>query len=839
MFRNYLMTAWRHIIKNRMFSIINILGLAIGFMSCIMILLFVRDELTYDSWVPEGERVVRLHSAFYAPGRPPFLTVRSAGRMMEAVQNYASAEVEAGVRLVRNNTSILSGDRAFDETVTFADGSFFDVFDLPLVAGTKESAFNKPMDFVISEDMAIKYFGRTDVVGETLTACCMEGNRVEAQVTGVFRNIPENSHMSLDLLLFMHPSMFANAPNILDTWNSVNTYTYFKLRPGVTAEDLKERIWYWVDNESPFVKQLQDNGMSGKPTDLIKLNVMPLHDLHLYARKDAGNMGDLNPMGDAQAVYAFAIVAILILVIASINFMNLSTARGIRRAREVALRKVLGASRLQVAGQFLGEAVAVAMLALLVALVGVELFLPLYNEAIDRALEFNLLTDLPFFAALIVAAVVVGMLSGSYPAAYLSRFRPARILKANKSTDVGGAGKFRTALVVFQFAISIGLIVCTAVIYAQTLYARNMDVGYTYKNKVELLGMGRDGLGENGEAIAEAIRKLPGVESVVFSSEAPSQDNENNGGFTLLAGADAGTSGNSVILNYHSMGYDFFKAYDITPLAGRTFDRAYGTDEISVIPAEENRTGTATAIINETAMRSLGLTSPTDAVGRVLRSNLFRTGQYDLEIIGVVPDIYFRSLKFGVRPTIYLNNPANFNVATVTFATNDVPGLLNQIENVWQQRAPMVPLRRQFLNDMIEAQYQSEDAQATMFAAFSVLAVVVACLGLYGLASFTAEQRTKEIGIRKVLGARVRDIVQLLVWQFSRPVLIANIIAWPVAWYVMSGWLEGFQYRLGGGYIWVMALVAGVLALLVSWATVASRAIRVAQTNPIRALRYE
>ncbi|WP_025896690.1 ABC transporter permease [Kordiimonas gwangyangensis] len=839
MFRNYLMTAWRHIIKNRMFSIINILGLAIGFMSCIMILLFVRDELTYDSWVPEGDRVVRLHSAFYSPGRPPFLTVRSAGRMMEAVQNYASAEVEAGVRLVRNNTSILSGDRAFDETVTFADGSFFDVFDLPLVAGTKESAFNKPMDFVISEDMAIKYFGRTDVVGETLTACCMEGNRVEAQVTGVFRNIPENSHMSLDLLLFMHPSMFANAPNILDTWNSVNTYTYFKLRPGVTAEDLKERIWYWVDNESPFVQQLQNNGMSGKPTDVVKLNVMPLHDLHLYARKDAGNMGDLNPMGDAQAVYAFAIVAILILVIASINFMNLSTARGIRRAREVALRKVLGASRLQVAGQFLGEAVAVAILALLVALVGVELFLPLYNDAIDRALEFNLLTDLPFFATLIVAAVVVGMLSGSYPAAYLSRFRPARILKANKSTDVGGAGKFRTVLVVFQFAISIGLIVCTAVIYAQTLYARNMDVGYTYKDKVELLGMGRDGLGENGEAIAEAIRKLPGVESVVFSSEAPSQDNENNGGFTLLAGADAGTSGNSVILNYHSMGYDFFKAYDITPLAGRTFDRAYGKDEISVIPEEENRTGTATAIINETAMRSLGLTSPTDAVGRVLRSSLFRTGQYDLEIIGVVPDIYFRSLKFGVRPTIYLNNPANFNVATVTFATNDVSGLLNQIENVWQQRAPMVPLRRQFLNDMIEAQYQSEDAQATMFAAFSVLAVVVACLGLYGLASFTAEQRTKEIGIRKVLGARVRDIVQLLVWQFSRPVLIANIIAWPVAWYVMSGWLEGFQYRLGGGYIWAMALVAGVLALLVSWATVASRAIRVAQTNPIRALRYE
>ncbi|WP_262690763.1 ABC transporter permease [Kordiimonas aestuarii] len=839
MFRNYVMTAWRHIVKNRLFSLINILGLAIGLMSCILILLFVRDELTYDTWVPEGERVVRLHSAFYTPGRPPFLTVRSAGRMKDAMLTYASAEVEAGVRLVRTGTTILQDDRAFDEELTFADGSFFDVFELPLVAGTHENAFTKPMDLVISEDMAIKYFGRTDVVGEMLTACCMAGQQVEAQVTGVFKNIPENSHMSLDLLVYLDPSFFANAPNILDTWTSVNTYTYFKLRPGVTAEQFKERVWYWTDNESPFVQMLKNNGMDGKPTDAIKPNVMPLHDLHLRARRDAGNMGDLTPMGDVQSVYAFAIVAILILVIASINFMNLATARGIRRAREVAIRKVMGASRLQVASQFLGEAVVVAFAALLVALVGVEAALPIYNDAIDRTLEFRLIDDLPLLATLLAATVMVGLLSGTYPAAYLSRFRPSKILKANKSSDAGGASKFRTALVVFQFAISIGLIVCTAVIYGQTLYARTMDVGYTYDSKLALLGMRRDSVTEERDAIVQELRKLPGVEQVVLSSEAPSQDNENNSGFTLLAGADAGTTGEQVILNYHSMGYGFFEAYDIKPLAGRTFDEAYGTDEITAIPEGEERSGNASAIINETAMRSLGLSSPSAAVGRVLRSNLFQAGQYDLTIVGVVPDIYFRSLKFGVRPTIYLNQPNRFNVATVAFNTNDVSGLLADVQRVWTQHVPLVPLRRQFLNDMIDAQYQAEDSQATMFAAFSVLAVVVACLGLYGLASFTAEQRTKEIGIRKVLGARVRDIVSLLVWQFSRPVLIANIIAWPAAWFLMSGWLEGFQYRLGGGYIWMMALAAGLLALLVSWLTVASRAIRVAQTNPIHALRYE
>lgn len=839
MFKNYLMTAWRHIIKNRLFSLINVLGLAIGLMSCILILLFVRDELTYDQWIPEGDRVVRLHSAFYSPGRPPFLTVRSAGRMMEAMKNYASAEVEDGVRLVVEGTSILHEDRAFDETVYFADGSFFNVFPLPFADGDASRAFSKPMDLVISEDVAIRYFGRTDVVGETLTSCCLDSTPITLQVTGVIKNVPENSHFDIDFLVYMDPAMFDPYPNILNTWTSVNTYTYFKLREGATAADLKERLYYWLDNESPFVEMGRAQGMEGKPSGFIRPNVMPLHDLHLHARKDAGNMGDLNAMGDVQSVYAFAIVAILILVIASINFMNLATARGIRRAREVALRKVMGASRLQVAGQFLGEAVAVACIALLVALVGVETALPVYNDAINRTLEFDLTGDLPLFAALVGVAVVVGLLSGSYPAAYLSHFRPAKILKSNKSSDSAGASKFRTVLVVFQFAISIGLIVCTAVIYGQTQYARNMDVGYSYESKLELLGMRRAGVAEQRDAIADALRQIPGVESVVYSSEAPSQDNENNTGFQLLSNEDEGTGGDEVVINYHSMGYDFFEAYDVKPLAGRTFDRAFGTDETVAIPEEENRMGASSVVINETAMRALGLRSPEEAVGRVLRANVWQAGQYDLTIIGVTPDIYFRSLKFGVRPTVYFNQPDRFNVATITFNTNDIPALLNNVEKVWTEFAPLVPMRREFLVDMLDAQYQAEDAQATMFAAFSVLAVIVACLGLYGLASFTAEQRTKEIGIRKVLGATVRDIVQLLVWQFSRPVLIANIIAWPLAWYVMSGWLEGFQYRLDSSFIWVLAIAAGAIALLVSWLTVASRAIKVAQSNPIHALRYE
>jgi len=836
MFRNYLLTAWRHIMKNRLFSAINVFGLAIGMMSCILILLYVRDELTFDQWVPNADKVVRIHSAYYPPDRPPFLTVRSAGRMKDMLKTYASAEVEEGVRIFNNTTSVLKDGNAFNEQVSFVDGSFFKVFDLPFADGAASTGFTKPMDTVMTEELAIKYFGRTDVTGEVLTFCCMQGRPVELQITGVIKDIPENSHMSLGFVVLMDPTMFDFAPNILNTWTSVNVYTYFKLREGKTAADLKERYITWIDTESPFTEQ---TGMQGKPSDYIKPNVMPLLDLHLHARKDAGNMGDLTAMGDINMVYTFSGVAFLILLIASINFMNLSTAKASRRAREVALRKVMGATRRQVAMQFLGEAVAIAAMGLLFAFVGVELALPLYNDAIGKSLSFDVLGDLPLLLSLAGVAVAVGLLSGSYPAAFLSRFLPARILKANKSSDVGGASTFRSALVVFQFAISIGLVMCTAVIYGQTTYAKSKDVGYTHEGKLAVTSIDDLPSAEQAQAIVQELRKLPGVKSVVLSSEVPSQDNENNTGFQLLDGGQSGGAVQDEVLNYHSFGFGFLEAYGVKPIAGRTFNEAFGTDEITPIPESENRTGHASVILNESAVRRLGIASPEAAIGKTLKANVFRAGPHELTIVGVVPDIYFRSLKFGVRPSVYWVMPNAFGAATITFETNDVPGLLAGIERVWRQQAPMTPLAHSYVSDMLDAQYASEDAQATLFAAFSGLAIIVACLGLYGLAAFSAEQRTKEIGIRKVLGARVFDIVKLLVWQFSRPVLIANAIAWPVGWYLMSGWLEGFQYRLDSSFIFATAVIAGAVALLIAWLTVAGRAAHVAQANPIRALRYE
>ncbi len=833
MLKNYLLTAWRHFVNNRLFSVINVFGLSVGLMSCVLILMYVRDEVSYDRWLTEADTLVRLHTAFVPSDRPPFLTVRSAGKMMEAVKGFASEEVEAGVRLLQVGTTLIKDDKIFNESVMFADQPFFELFDLPFLYGSAGTSFIKPMDFVITREMALKYYGRSDVVGESLTVCCLQGQQIDVQVTGVIKTLPENTHLDIDFLTVLEPSMFDYAPNLLNTWTSVNTYTYFKLKPGVSVSNLENRILQWLDSKSPFTEMVPEGTI---PSDMVKLKLMSVPDIHLSAKKDAGSMGDMKALGDIEMVATFVGVAILILLIASINFMNLSTARASHRAREVALRKVMGASRFQVALQFLGEAVAIAVLSLLFALVAVEIFLPYYNQAINRELTLVLSEELPMLLTLVVISVLVGLLSGSYPAIYLSRFLPARILKANQSSEGSGQGNIRSMLVIFQFAASIGLAVCTAVIYSQTMYARNMDVGYSFESKLIVDGLNSTGAMEQQDAIINELSSIPGVKSVVLSSEVPSQDNENNTGFQRT---DGGEPGDELIINYYSAGFGFFEAYDMDLLAGRTFSESFGTDQIEDIEEDDTRIGLASIIINESALRALGFSRPEEAIGKLLRADVFGSGTHDLEIIGVSKDVYFRSIKFGIRPSVFLNNPGSLQVATISFESNDVSRLVSDVEDVWKEMVPMSPVSHQFLDDMIRAQYLEEEQQAKLFAVFSVLAIVIACLGLYGLASFTAERRTKEIGIRKVMGARARDIVTLLVWQFTIPVLIANVLAWPIAWFIMSGWLEGFIYRIDGSYILGACLVAGAGALLIAWLTVASRALKVAGASPITALRYE
>ena len=839
MFHNYLITAWRNIIKNGLFSVINILGLAIGLASCILIMLFVREETGFDRWLKDSDRLVRLHTAYTLPDRPPFLTVRSAGRMMEALRDYAKNEIEDGTRLIPFGVTVRKNEDAFSEEVSLVDPGFFNLFDLPFLHGDKTSSFAKPYDLVVSEEMALKYFGKTDVVGETLTLCCVEDNLITLAITGVIRDLPRESHLDLDLIVHMQPAMFENMPGIIDTWTSVNVYTYFKLKDGANLGDLQERIYYWVNNESPFLEMLQQQlGVlpeGTKVTDGIQHRVMAVPDLHLKAREYAGTMGDLTPMGDSRMINTFVVVALLILLIACINFMNLATARAGQRAREVAMRKVLGASRGQVAVQFLCEAIALVLISLLFALATVELVLPFYNEAIGRELTFSLFEAPAMLLALIGVALIVGVGAGLYPAVYLSQYLPAYLLKASKGAESSGTSRLRAGLVIFQFATSIGLVVITGVIYSQTRYANSMDVGYEYNNKL-ILNIGA--AGEALESLKHELLTLADIESVVYSSESPSQDNENNTFFKLLdkQGTDNGDA--NQLLNYHNMGYGFFEAYDIEPLAGRLFDEDFGSDQI-VFEEGQEKPGNASVILNVSALQKFGLSSPEEAIGKTLEADIFRAGKQQLRIIGVIPDIYFRSVKFSVRPSVYMLNPQSFRVASLTFSSDNLANVMQDVERVWKRNVPMNPIRLTFLSEMMAAQYESEVRETKLFSAFSVLAIFIACLGLYGLAAFTAQRRTREIGIRKVMGARVRDIVSLLIWQFSKPVIIANVIAWPVAIYIMVNWLENFPYRINTIWLLPICLGAGIISLAIAWITVGGNAARVARASPITALREE
>ena len=829
------MTAWRNILKNGIFSAINIFGLAIGLMSCILIMLFVRAESGYDKWLPNSERIVRIHTAFSMPNQPEFLTVRSAGRMMEAIRDYAPTEVETGVRLIQWSLTVRNGEDVFEEAMTMADGNFFDVFELPFAHGDQQTSFNQPLNLLVTETLAKRYFGRTDVIGETLTVCCVGNGPTDVVITGVLKDLPDETHLNINILFYLQPALFPPGNNVLDTWTSVNLYTYFKLNPAIELAQFQERVSYWLNNESPLIELgrqfLGEKANDMKVTDVVNVKAMKLTDLHLYAKEDAGNMGDLTPMGDANMISTFTMVAAIVLLIACINFMNLSTAKASKRAKEVAMRKVLGAARHQVAIQFLSEAIVIVFIALLFALAAAELMLPLYNEIIGKDLQLQLFDDPSLLLVLVVTATAVGIGAGLYPALYLSRFLPGHILNASKGGESGNTTKLRNVLVIFQFAASIILLISTIVVYSQTLYSTSVDVGYKSDDKLVLnIRMA----GENLQSLKQELENLPEVNSVTFSSEAPTQDNENNNHFTLLEAQSSGDKIEPVMLNYHNMDYRFFEAYQIEPLAGRLFNENYGSDQVTQLADNSDEIGTASIIVNETAVKKLGFTSPKSIIGKTLGF-----GRHHLTVIGVIPDIHFRSIKFGIRASAYLLNPRSFRVANIEFETSNVPALMNKIEIVWKNHVPMQPMNLQFLSEMMSAQYQDERTTAKLFLAFSVLAIIVACLGLYGLSAFTVERRTKEIGIRKVMGANIKDIIQLLMWQFAKPVMLANLIAWPIAIYLMLTWLESFPYRIDSIWFVPICLGVGLVSLIIAWLTVGGNAAKVARRNPIHSLRYE
>jgi putative ABC transport system permease protein len=830
MWRNYWTVAVRALAKSRTYSVINIAGLAIGMAACIMILLYIRYEQSYDAWLPDVENTYQLQAWYPHPsdGEPTFLQM-SGYVTKDRIKKDFPQVTGAVYALSSEPVFYKDGQASPTKNYLISDDDFLKVVNLPLVAGTTLPAAQTA---VVTETEARNRYGTENVVGKTLTVIS-KGVTRDFKITGVIKDVPKNSSMKVNAILRMDfNSFFAQEPQFLTCWSCQSGWVWLKLKPGSDVKALEAQMPAWEKRNIPDQPNGSINYNPGTDEDW---HFVKMKDIHLGKAQG----GSMTPGNDRRSIATFAIIAVLILGMAVVNFTNLATARASQRAREVALRKVLGATRRQLIVQFVAESILISAVAMLLALALVELLVRPFAAFLDADLSLRYFGAGGVLIPAIGLTLLVGVISGLYPAFFLSRFQPAQVLKANRSAaETPGSGRLRTILVIAQFAVSIGLIICTAVIYGQTVYARSVDPGYQRDHILQVTDLNRYQLLPKAEMIVEQMKRIPGVVAVGLTDIGVATDNNSNTGLIPPG------SNKQVTIGQYGVSEGFKDAMGLKLLAGRWYDPARPADDMTLdFPIQKEQeialaNRGVNVVINQYAAKKLGFKSPQDAIGKVVRSELFEpgTGMVNITIIGVVGDSRFRTVRTPIDPIMFMNVKKGPAWMIIRYR-GDPATVEAAIERQWKQISRDVPFQAKFSEDIIRELYKAEDSRAKIFAAFSLLAVIIGCLGLFGLAAFTAERRTKEIGIRKVLGARTQDIVRLLVWQFSRPVIIANIIAWPIAWWMMRDWLNGFDQRIT--LTPIPFVIAAAIALGIAIATVVGHAVRVARANPIHALRYE
>ena len=834
MWRNYVTVGIRALAKNKTYAFINIFGLALGLAACLLILLFVRYELSYDKALPGASQAFQFQSYFTDPDAGEVQKIQMAPYVSRDALKKDFPQIENAVHALSAGPVVLKGGEAYaTEDFRFVDGNLLDILQFPLLQGDRNSALSQVGSLVLTESEARKYFGSANPMGQTLTLSS-RGQQTDFRITGVLKDLPKNTHFAANMIARYDPqSYWADQQDFLTQWGWQSGWVYLKLRPGADANAMNAQM------EAFEKRNIPDQVFGGQRTnqgDFSEFALVNIADVHLGEAQEAA----MTPGNDRTSIVTFAIIAVLILGMACVNFTNLATARASQRAREVALRKVLGASRKQLIVQFLGESLLVSAFAMLLALAFVELLLPAFSRFLAADLNMVYLGEGGLILAVVGLVVLVGAAGGLYPAFYLSRFQPAQVLKANKSSaEAQGSGSLRSVLVVAQFAVSIGLIICTAIVYTQTVHARTADPGYKRDGLLQLEGVGRREMFPRIESLERELRKIDGVTSVGRTNIGVATRNNQNTGVLMPGRSEP------INIGYYSISPGFFDTMGIKLKAGRLLDENRPMDD-STTPFPEDPAAERAmvqrginVVMNELAVRRLGLGSPQAAVGKTVKvlADPELGGVMNATVVGVVQDSRFRSIRDSIDPIIFRSSRFGQGWMLIRYDSADPGRVRQQVEAVWKRIAPEVPFMAQFSEEIVAELYEAEQARAQTFAGFALLAVVVACLGLFGLAAFTAERRTKEIGIRKVLGARSRDIVKLLAWQFSKPVIVANLIAWPIAWWVMRDWLNGFDSRIGLGP--TPFLLAGFLALAIALGTIAGHALRVARANPIHALRYE
>jgi len=807
MLQNYIKIAWRNLKRNRAFSAINIIGLALGLATCLLISLFVLDELSYDRFNEKADRIVRVIFRGVMQGG----IINEAHVMPPTGQTLKTdyPEVEEATRLRMGGSPFVSyGDKTFrDASIAYVDSNFFQVFTLPLLQGDAKTALIRPNTAVITQELAHKYFGTESPIGKVLT---IKSWNTTYQVTGVIDKVPTNSHFHFDFFASMASFPDSKSPS----WMTSEYYTYLVLPKGYDYKQFEAKLPQAVAKYmGPQLKQSMGMTLSEfrKKGNNLSLLLQPLTDIHLHSNFAY----DLSPPGDIRYVYIFGAIALFMLLIACINFMNLSTAGASKRAKEVGIRKVLGSVRQSLTNQFLIESLLLTAIALLLAVGIVYLSLPIFNQMAGKTLTFNLFSNAWLVPSLLLLGLLVGVLAGSYPAFFLSSFKPIAVLKGAKFTGGSKSIGLRSGLVVFQFFISITLMVGATVVYRQLNYIQNKKLGY---DKDQVLVLPETWLlGQKEDVFRNQIMQDPGVVNVSTSGYLPAGPSNNNN-FTIYPETN---STQLVKTLRYDVDYNYIPTLGMQLALGRNFSKEYGTDSSGVI-------------LNETAAKTLGWSQ--NALGHTISNSDNEGHKMTYRVIGVVKDFHFKSMHERISPLVMVM-AKNSGTVIVKVKTKDLTGLLANLKKQWDQLTTEAPFTYSFLDERFNDTYRAEQKIGTILGLFAGLTIFVACLGLFGLATFMAEQRTKEIGVRKVLGASVTSIVALLSKDFLKLVAIAIVLAVPVAWYVMDKWLEDFAYKIDMTW-WVFAL-AGALAVSIALLTVSFQSIKAALMNPVRSLRSE
>ncbi len=800
MLKNYFKIGFRNLRLHKTFSFINIMGLAVGMTACFLIFQYVKFETSYDNFNTKADRIYRIVSDVKTPSEIIPIGTTIAPLAIYLKKDFP--EVEDAVRISSDGFLVKKDNIKFQEKRTLlADSTLFNVFDFPLIEGNKKTALTEPMSIILSQTAAKKYFGNEDPLGKHVL---LTGAAINATITGVMKDIPENSQIHADMIVSMSSTKpIYGYPTSDSEWTNHNYLTYLLMKPNTNIKAFENKLPAFMEKHNG--QQMRE--MQSYETFFLE----PLRDVYLKSTHTNFTPSQVFTTGNINNVYIFSIIGIFILLIACINFINLTTARSAERAKEVGIRKVVGAVKFQLTKQFISESIIISLIAFIIAVLLCALALPLFNQLAGKTISTGVFNNPLQVTEFFLLSVLIGVVAGFYPSLVLSSFKPISVLKGRFSTSTKGL-MLRKGLVVFQFTISITLIAVTIIVYTQLNYMRNKDLGFNKEQEVII----NTNFDKNKDVFKQSLSSIPGMLSSVYSSSVPGGDY-----FSSYSEME-NTKGEiqKTNLNVYLVDYDYINQYQLKLVAGRNFSKDFATD------------ATQAMIINETAAKSLGYTSAQQAIGK----NFNQDGRQG-KIIGVLKDFNYKSLQQHIEPLTMRIEPGAFNLISIKVAANNLPSTIKAIESKWNTIIPNRPFEYNFLDESFDQQYKAENNFGNLFFNFAVLAIFISCLGLLGLSSYSTIQRTKEIGVRKVLGANVSNIIQLLSIDFIKLVLVAFVVAVPVAWVFMNKWLEDFAYRTN--ISWWMFVLAAIASLLIAFATISFQAIKAAIANPVKSLRTE